>query len=410
MAYIFNRTGRARCMGDESKMSTYYRKEIASGLQEVIRQHETELLEMCRFIWANPELGLQEAKACGAQVELLKKNGFEITTPFAGLDTAYCASRGTGEVTFAFVSEYDALPEIGHACGHNLICTAAIAAGIAAAELLEKQGLPGRVLVMGTPGEESFGGKVRMLTKNCLDGVDATMMVHPSFRTTPDTGSTAIRRYDISFYGKAAHAAASPELGLNALDAVMLLFQGVNAWRQQLPEDARIHGVISHGGVVPNVIPDHASARFFLRSCHDEVLEQMNGRFLDIVKGAALMTGTREEIKDYNLPYLSRRPNRILNAVYTEAMSAAGNTVVIPERAGRGSSDYGNFSKVRPGAHPYFGISPVQVPAHSLKFQEAAGTAYAEKSMFDAACAMAQAGFLFLTDDAVRNAVLEEAK
>ena len=391
-------------------MNTFYYADLAEELRDSIRKHEAPLLDLCRYIWANPELGLKEVRACEVQTRFLREAGFQVTTPFAGQDTAYCACRGTGEVAFAFVAEYDALPEIGHACGHNLICTAAIAAGIAAAELLEKKGLPGRVLVMGTPGEESYGGKVRMLEKDCLKGVDATMMVHPSFRSTPDTGCTAIRRYDITFHGKSAHAATAPELGVNALDAVMLLFQGVNAWRQQLPEDARVHGVVTHGGVVPNVIPDRASARFFLRSIHDEVLEEMNERFLHIVKGAALMTGTTEEVCNFNLPYRARRPNEVLNNIYIAAMNASGNPIVIPERGGRGSSDYGNFSKVRPGAHPYFGISPVKIPGHSVAFREAAGTPYAEKSMLDAACAMAQAGFLFLTDPEVRAAVLEDAK
>ena len=391
-------------------MCKFYHADLGGELREAIRRHEDSLLEMCRFIWANPEPGLKEGKACEVQTRLLQEAGFRVTTPFAGLDTAYCAERGRGEVTFAFVAEYDALPEIGHACGHNLICTAAIAAGMAVAELLEKKNLPGRVMVMGTPGEESFGGKVRMLQQDCLAGVDATMMVHPSFRTTPDTGCTAIRRYDITFRGKAAHAAAAPEQGINALDAVMLLFQGVNAWRQQLPEDARVHGVVTHGGVVPNVIPDSASARFFLRSTHDDVLEAMNERFLNIVRGAALMTGAVEEIQDFNLPYRARRPNSVLNNIYTACMSAAGNPVVIPERGGRGSSDYGDFSKVRPGVHPYFGISQEKIAGHSVAFREAAGTEYAEKSMFDAACAMAQAGYLFLTDPEIRAAVLEDAK
>ncbi len=391
-------------------MNTFYQADLAGELRDAIQRREAALLEMCRYIWANPELGLKEVKACEVQTRFLREAGFRVTTPFAGLDTAYCASRGSGDVTFAFVAEYDALPEIGHACGHNLICTAAVAAGIAAAELLEKKNLPGRVLVMGTPGEESFGGKVRMLQQDCLAGVDATMMVHPSFRSTPDTGCTAIRRYDISFRGKAAHAAAAPEQGINALDAVMLLFQGVNAWRQQLPEDARVHGVVTHGGVVPNVIPERASARFFLRSIHDDVLDAMHERFLNIVRGAALMTGTTEEIFDYNLPYRARRPNAVLNNIYMAAMNAAGNSIVIPERGGRGSSDYGDFSKTRPGAHPYFGISPVKIAGHSVEFREAAGTEYAEKSMFDAACAMAQAGYLFLTDPEVRAAVLEDAK
>ena len=391
-------------------MSDYFRTDIAGELRADIRARSTQLLELCRFVWHNPELGMHEERARDAQVKLLKAFGFEVKTPFAGLETAYLAERGEGTPVFAFAAEYDALPNIGHACGHNLICTAAVAAGTAAAEYLARHKLPGKVLVMGTPGEESCGGKVRMLQQNCLDGVDACMMVHPSFRSTPDTGSTAIRRFDITFHGHAAHAAAAPELGLNALDAVMLLFQGVNAWRQQLPEDARIHGIVTKGGVAPNIIPDTASARFFLRSATDEGLAKMTPRFLDIVRGAALMTGTKEEIDDFNIPYSARKPNPVMNAIYIAAMEHEGNHVAIPERAGRGSSDFGNFSQARPGIHPYFGIADRKIPGHSVEFREAAGTPYAEKSMFDAAVAMAQVGVQFLTNDAARAAIMEAFK
>jgi amidohydrolase len=378
-------------------------------LKSLIGKHQAEYETLARNIWETPELAFQEKNACRLQVELLSDLGFQVTSPYAGLETAYLAAVGEGGHTFCYVAEYDALPDLGHGCGHNLICAAAIAAGRATADLLRLHHLPGRVLVMGTPAEESGGGKVRMLAEDCLDGVDAVMMVHPSWRTTPDTGSTAIRRFDIEFFGKAAHAAGAPELGLNALDAVMLLFNGINAWRQQLPENARIHGIVRQGGYAPNIIPDHASCRFFLRSTCDDTLDRMEKRFRDIVKGAALMTGTTYEIRPHNVPYRSRRPNRKMNEIYLDAADRLGMNPVIPPRAGRGSSDFGDFSQVKPGIHPYFGIAHEEIAAHSTEFCNAAGSSHGNAQMLKAAAAMAQVGYRFLTDAAVRQGVLDAA-
>lgn len=378
---------------------------LRNRVRTSIARSAKALRELAGQVHRNPELGFQEKKACAWQLKLLKKWGFKVRLPFAGLQTAYKAVRGKGVPVFCFIAEYDALPEIGHACGHNLICAAAIGAGRALAELLEADGLPGTVVVLGTPAEESKGGKVIMIDNGALEDIDAAIEAHPSTRTTPDTGCTAIRRVAATFAGKAAHAAGSPELGRNALDAVMLLFAGVNAWRQHVIESDRIHGIVSDGGVVPNIVPETASCTFFLRSLDDAQLTRMIRRFRDIAKGAALMTGTKLELDEGSRGYKSRRPNPALNEAFVSAAGEAGLRPVIPERGGRGSSDFGDVSHVVPGVHVYFGISKKVIAAHSNAFREAAGSKYAQEQMLRAAEALAVVGYRFMTDEGFRRRV-----
>jgi amidohydrolase len=356
-------------------------------------------------IFKNPELGFEERKACDLQVGLLKQWGFEVTSPFAGLDTAYVAVWGKGKPTFCFMGEYDALPDIGHACGHNLICSAAIGAGCALRDVMKRQKIPGRIVIMGTPAEESKGGKLVMIRNGALRGLDAVLEAHPSYRTTPDSGSTAIRRLDVRYFGKAAHAAGSPELGRNALDGVMLLFQGVNAWRQHMTESNRVHGIVTDGGVAPNIIPERAAARFFLRSLDDNDLAEMLVRFRAIARGAALMTGTRLVLKESSTGYKARLPNTPLNEAYIEAAGVAGLKPVIPEKSGRGSSDFGDVSHEAPGAHVYFGIGRQKIASHSVAFREAAGSPYGRRQMLAAANALAAVGYRYFTDADFRRRV-----
>ena len=377
-------------------------------LYSLIGEKHAQWAELSKAIWDHPETAYREVFACEQQVKLLRELGFQVTTPYCGIETAYRADYGEGTPAFAWVAEYDALPKLGHGCGHNLICTAAVAAAYAAKTLFEKHGLPGHIVLLGTPAEESGGGKVKMLEKNGLDGIDAAMMVHPSWRTTPDTGSTAIRRFDVEFFGKAAHAAGAPELGLNALDAVLLLFNAMNAWRQQLPETARLHGIIVNGGEAPNIVPDYAKCRFYLRSTDETWIEKMERRFHDMIRGAELMTGTGSKTSQFNVPYMSRKPNSEMNQVYIGAAKELGLNPVIPKRAGRGSSDFGDFSHKVPGIHPYFGIADHEIAAHSTDFAEAAGTEYGLNQALKAAAAMAETGVRFLTDEEFRRKVKTE--
>ena len=377
-------------------------------IRESLARRAAALDALAARVHAHPELGYEETRACAWQIALLRHWRFRVDHPFAGLPTAYRASAGRGRPVFCLMAEYDALPEIGHACGHNLICAAALGAGVALADRLRGERLPGTVVVMGTPAEESQGGKVRMTARGALRGIDAAMMAHPSFRTIADNGCAAITRYDVVFHGRAAHAAGQPEQGLNALDAVLLLFQGINAWRQQLPESSRIHGVVRDGGAAPNIIPERASATFFLRSPDDAVLDAMVARFRDIARGAALMTGTTFHLSPARDAYQSRLPNGPLNEAYREAAAAAGLDVQPTPPTGRASTDFGNVSHRIPGSHVYFGIATTKIPLHSVAFRRAAGTALARARMRRAAEALAAVGYRFFTDAAFRRAVEDD--
>ena len=374
-------------------------KKTIDGLRGDIRP-------MADYIWDNPEIAYKEFKACAAQVELLGRHGFKAESNVFGVETAYTTRFDNGDgPTFAIAAEYDALPGVGHGCGHNLICSAGVAAFLAAAEYMKANDVKGKLILLGTPAEESEAGKVRMLQNHCLDGVDASMMVHPTWRTTKDTGSTACTRYEVEYFGKAAHAAGSPELGLNALDGILMLFNGINAFRQQMPEFTRIHGVILEGGKMPNIIPDYARAKFYIRSTKEAWEEKLIARFADIVKGAALMTGTEYKMTMYSLPYMSRKPNAPMNDMYFELAGKLGMNPEVVNETGRGSSDFGNFSHVCPGIHAYFGISDHKIPGHSIEMADAAHSDYGFDMAMKAAAAMATIALRFLMDEAFRKEV-----
>jgi len=378
---------------------------IQSTIHDALLNHRSQLENLAGKIHANPELGLEEVRACGWHVELLRAWGFSVETPFAGLPTAYKAVAGDGVPTFCFMAEYDALRGLGHGCGHNLIGAAAVGAGKALVETLHRDSIPGTVVVMGTPSEEGHGGKVKMLAHDALAGIDAVMLAHPRSRTMPDTGSSAIARFRVSFEGHSAHAAAAPEEGQNALDAVMLTFQGVNAWRQHLPEACRVHGIIEEGGQTPNTIPDHTSATIYLRAMEDGILEGMVQRLHAIAEGAALMTETRSCVEKWGEGYRPRLPNAPLNEAWMEASARAGLDPGPPAKPNRASSDFGDVSQLVPGAHVYFGISQEHIPVHSRDFCEAAGSQFGMDQMLRAAEALAVSGYRYIADAAFRERV-----
>ena len=385
-------------------------QELCKELSLSVEGKREELRQLADYIWENPETAFKEVKACAAQVELLKKAGFEPVTPVYDQPTAYKVEVGEGGPVFALAAEYDALPEVGHGCGHNLICTASIGAFIAATAYMKAHGIPGKLVLLGTPAEESGSGKVRMLAKGCLDGIDAVMMLHPGWKTSNDTGSTAIRRFDVEYHGKAAHAAGMPEDGINALDAVHLLFDGVNCYRQQMPEFTRIHGIVTNGGAAPNIIPEKASARFFLRSNDEKWEERLEERFKKIVEGAALMTGATYTLTPFSISCQSRMPNAPMNAAFVAAAELVGLNPVVETKAGRGSSDFGNFSHACPGVHCYFGISEKKIPGHSVEMAEAAHSDYGFENTLRGAVAMAAVAIRFMQDGDFRAQVAADFK
>lgn len=388
--------------------------EIVNILPELcaaVEAEREELVAIASEIWHHPELAFEERRASKLLAEKLRAAGFEVEFPYAGLDTAFRAAytEGAGGATFALAAEYDALAGIGHACGHNLIGTASVAAAIATKKYMQKHHVDGTVVVLGTPGEEGGGGKVLMLRNtDCLKGVDAVMMSHASGSPCRvDGGSTAIRRYEVIFRGRASHAAASPEKGLNALDAQILLFNAIGLYRQQMDRRALVHGIIVEGGDAANVIPDHTLSRFYLRATEEAVVDQVYERFAKMVEGAALMTGTTCEMKEISIPYKARRPNRVLNELYMAAAEAAGMPVSSEIPGGRGSSDFGNFSQVVPGAHTTFGINPepTEIPGHSEALKACANTPYGYEQMLKAGVALAACALKVLSEPELRAAI-----
>lgn len=377
-------------------------------IKKSIAEHAAAYKNIGKTLHENPELGYKEHLAVKAQTTLLTELGFKVVSPFSGLETAYKASWGDKGPCFMFLAEYDALPDLGHACGHNLIAMNAIAAANAVKSLLETEKIPGIVMVVGTPAEEGLGGKVVMIRERAFLRVDAAMMSHPADTTATDEGGLSVSRYDISFRGVAAHASASPELGRNALDAVNLFFMGINAWRQYLPEASRVHGVITDGGRAPNIIPDLAECRFYLRAENESDAAEMERRFKEIVKGAAMMTGTKYRITEEANPYRPTLINTPLNDAFFELAEQSGMSPERPLRGGRASTDFGNLSQVVPGAHTHFKIAPKGTAWHSREFEKYAGTEEAFDQALRAAEVMAGVAYRFYTDESFREAVKQD--
>ena len=378
---------------------------LKSAVLAEISRLEPQLKDLALDLWDHPETAWQEDYASETLCRFMNGHGIPTATGWCGFPTAFRGEAGKPDgPVFALAAEYDALPP-GHACGHNLIAAASAGAMCAAAAIIQREDLPGRLVLMGTPAEESGGGKVKLLERHALDGVDAVMMAHPGWCTIPDRGSLALRRYDVTFHGRASHAAGSPELGINALDAVVTLFNGVNAFRQQMPEFCRIHGVITDGGGMPNIIPGEASCRFYLRSADEGWMDTIDRRFHEIVQGAALIAGTTFTQKKFSIDCRSRKPNGPLNDSFVELMTEQGETISPIPRAGRASSDFGDFSRKIPGAHPYFAISDHRIGAHSPDFMEAARSPRGLSAMLKASAALAYTACRFLSEPEFRAAV-----
>lgn len=364
-----------------------------------------ELTGLADDIHANPELGFAEHRSSRLLVEALKRHGFDVSTGTGGLETAFQAEhRGGARPTIAVLAEYDALPEVGHACGHNLICTAALGAGLgiryAAGDL------PGRLLVMGTPAEEGGGGKVLMARARAFEGVEAAMMFHPSSKTVVSRASKAMVRVKVEFFGKAAHASAAPDMGINALEAMIQLFVSVNGLRQHLRKDAVIHGVITDGGKAANVIPAYTSAQFSVRGSdfryRDEVLERLR----KCAEAAALATGCRTEVTP-GMGYDNVVANEPMAAAFAENLAAIGVQAEEAPSADRiGSTDMGDISQLIPAIHPYLAIADESVGGHTLEFARAAGSDAGRAAMLNAAKAMA----MTCLDLFYRPGLLNEAK
>lgn len=330
-----------------------------------------DFTDLARKIYDHPELGFFEVKAAQWLTEVLAEHGYAVEKGIAGLPTAFQATfqGASKKPTIALLCEYDALPDIGHGCGHNLIGTASVWAGAALAQLDRK--LPGTIAVIGTPAEETGGGKVYIVDNDYFGHIDAAMMFHPSIENRVLSSSLALDALEVTFFGKTAHAAGSPHLGINALDAVILTFNGVNALRQHLTDDVRIHGIISQGGKAPNVVPELAQARFYLRAEDRNYLDEVVRKFEKICEGAALMTGATFEIKNFENSNDNLISNQTVGDLFAQNLRELGVTDILPAHNSSGSTDMGNVSQVVPAIHPYLKIGDQDLRGHSREFAQA---------------------------------------
>ncbi|MFW9926078.1 MAG: M20 family metallopeptidase [Candidatus Thorarchaeota archaeon] len=377
---------------------------------EYVDEISQRLIEISNEIHRNPELAFKEAIASKLLAEELKKAGFEVELGVAGMETAILAvhpEKSEGP-TIAILGEYDALPEIGHACGHNLIAAAGLGASLALG--IAKKDLPGKLIFMGTPAEEDIGGKIAMIDAGLFKGVDAAMMFHPSAGyTMVGRKGLALTEVNIEFHGKPAHAAASPEKGINALDAIIQTFNGINALRQHIISSSRIHGVITNGGVKPNIVPEYASASFYVRAENDDYCKELVKKVENCAKGAAQTTGAKLKFKVVSPSYQSRNVNKVMGDLFIENLKILEEPIIpLPEGSGAGSSDIGNVSQVVPAIHPYITICDDSVAGHSQDFAAAAASYHGHRGMLVAAKALAMTAIDLMTDSKLMERVRQE--
>lgn len=383
---------------------------VHSALTDYLDHQRAALEALSLDIHAHPELAFNEHYAARTLSHLLHDAGFTLERPLGGLDTAFRASYrfGEGGPTVALLAEYDALPEMGHACGHNLICTASVGAALALKAILADRLGSGAIQVIGTPAEEGGGGKILLLQAGVFEGVDAAMMVHPGARTMTTRGALAATRVTMKFYGKAAHAAANPHLGINALDACIQTFNAINALRQHLRDETRIHGIITHGGNAPNIVPAYAEAKFLIRHRHYDYMQQVKEKVFACAHGAAASVGARLEL-DEGLAYAERKINQALARRFGEHLECLGEAVKAPpEVGGVGSSDFGNLSQALPAIHPYIAIVPEGVSAHTPEFAAAAASPAGLRGMLLAAKSLALTAADVLSEPTFLKQVKEE--
>ncbi|MFS0765805.1 M20 family metallopeptidase [Peribacillus phoenicis] len=370
-------------------------------IEDHIYLHSKLYIETSQAIHAKPEIGNQEFFASDTLTGILRNEGFEVTRNIAGHETGFIAKKTSSKKgpTIAFLAEYDALPGLGHACGHNIIGTTSVAAGISLAQVLEETG--GEVIVFGTPAEEggpNGSAKGSFVKHGLFDGVDAAILIHPGGQTRVTSPFLAVDPLDFHFYGKSAHAAAAPEEGVNALDAVIQLFNGINALRQQLPAEVKIHGIITNGGEAPNIIPEYASARFYIRATTWKLCQEVSNKIRAVAEGAALATGSTVKVERFQNEVLDFIINPVLDELLKEELAQLGEAVAPRKESGFGSTDAGNVSHVVPTAHPYIKIGHDGLIAHTNEFRDCAKSPVGDKAILTGAKALALTGYKLFTD------------
>ncbi len=372
-----------------------------------IEARRQELYELSLDIHGNPELGFHEYRAVARIIQYLEENGFSVEHGICGLETAFRAVYGAGKPVVALLAEYDALPDLGHGCGHNIITTASTGAAIGARAAVDEYG--GSILVIGTPAEEMYGGKIIMCRKDAFSDLDAVLMVHPANRNTAVTKALACQGISVEFFGRASHAAGCPEKGINALEAMIQSFNAINSLRQHIDSRARIHGIITDGGKASNVVPAHSAGSFMIRAADELYLDELKQKVISCFSGAAQATGARLEYKWDDLCYAPVLNNLTICQAFIDNMQNIGRKILMEEDdMSFGSTDFGNVSQLVPGMHAQVGITESGVSLHSPQFVEAAISEKGLQVTIDAAKGLAMTVADLVSDAAFLSRVKDE--
>lgn len=376
-------------------------------IKNCIEKNLDQLFDIAKILYENPEISEEEKISSEILVKYLRTKGFNVENPYLGEEYGFRAEYGGKRegLNIGFFCEYDALPEIGHGCGHNLICTASIAAGVALKATIDEFG--GKITLFGTPAEESNGVKGIYGEKGAYKNINIALMTHPNGVSVASGTSLAMKAIEYEYFGRTAHAATAPEEGINALDAVILLFNGINAIRQHVKSDVRIHGIIANGGVAANIVPDYASARFYIRAEKKAYLNQVEEKMIQIAKGAANMTGARLETNYYELPYDDMVTNEVLSEAFNRNLQeVTGETVEISGMSG--SMDMGNVSHYVPAIHPMVGLGDKELVCHTKAFAEATATEKGREYIKNASFSLALTALEIIKNPKLYERIREE--
>ena len=363
-------------------------EKLKTKAKDSVELQRQQLIQLSLNIHDNPELGFEEEKASAWLTGYLEDGGFHVERGVVGLATAFRATYGRGSPRIALLAEYDALPKIGHGCGHNIIAASAVGAAVASKSIIDQSG--GSVVVLGTPGEEVFGGKIDMVKAGAFKEIDVAMIVHPDVRNMVTIQALSCSSLEVEFFGQPAHAAAQPDKGINALEAMILAFTSINSLRQHIRSEARIHGIITDGGEAPNIVPAHSAAVFLIRAPDIEYLAELKDKVLNCFTGASVATGARLEYKWKDRSYAPMKNNSTLAGLFKQNLESLGRHVeAFDPRFGFGSTDMGNVSQVVPSIHPTIAIASPEVLIHTPEFAAAAASEAGHEGLMDAAKAMA---------------------
>lgn len=386
--------------------------EIKNEINNYVDSISAELIDLSQKIHSNPELCYQEYKASSWLSDYLCQKGFCVAKPIAGLETAFKSEFSKGEYKFniGILAEYDALPMLGHACGHNIICTSAVGAFLSIAHVMNKYGVEGKVTLIGTPAEEGGMGKAKLIEAGEFNDIDCAIMMHPTSGVTRIAGRClASHTFNISYKGKPAHAASRPHEGVNALDAANIFFHAVSCLRQQVTSDARMHGIITEGGDAANIIPQHVKVQYMIRAFDNNYLESLRTRVINCIKAGAIATGCEVDV-DENEGCKARSYSTSFGELCRNNFKLLNENVIDGYPDDFGSTDFGDVSQIMPTCNPYVTINNVRISSHTEQFRDLAISKSGERAIILSSKAMSYTIADMITDETKIENIISEFK